>query len=117
MDETGIHVPPDAPVEALGSSDRAMVELLRALARGGRLIVLDEPTARLTQQESERLYAVMRKIRARGVALVYISHFLDEVLALSDRVTRPEGWMRRPNRRRRGRDAAKPHPVDARARR
>jgi ABC-type sugar transport system ATPase subunit len=87
MEETGIHLPPDAPVEYLGASDRAMVELLRALTRGRRLIVLDEPTARLTQQEADRLYAVMRHLADRGITLVYVSHFLDEVLQLSDRVS------------------------------
>jgi simple sugar transport system ATP-binding protein/ribose transport system ATP-binding protein len=63
------------------------VEILRALGRRAQVIVMDEPTAALSAQDSERLHDVVRGLRESGIAVVYISHFLDEVLALSDHIT------------------------------
>ena len=64
-----------------------MVEIARALSRESRLILMDEPTATLTTQETARLHDTVRRLRARGVSVLYISHRLEEVLSLADRVT------------------------------
>ncbi len=80
-------VDPDSPVRALSVPERQMVEIARALSRESRLILMDEPTATLTEQETSRLHATVRALRARGVGVLYISHRLEEVLTLADRVT------------------------------
>jgi simple sugar transport system ATP-binding protein/ribose transport system ATP-binding protein len=76
-----------APVETLRIADRQKVEILRALARGARLIVMDEPTAALTAEEAGRLHDTMRALRDEGTTIVYVSHFLDQVLDLAGQVT------------------------------
>ena len=85
--EYGIDVPPDQPVGRLSVADQQKVEILRSLARDAKLIVMDEPTARLSSTEAHNLRTTVRKLSDRGVTVVYVSHFLDEVLAISDRVT------------------------------
>lgn len=80
-------LPPDMPVAALGVADQQKVEILRAMARDARLIVMDEPTSSLTGEETKRLHAVVRGLREDGLTIVYVSHFLEEVVALADRVT------------------------------
>lgn len=81
--------PPDphARVAELTVAARQLVEITRAVAMHSRVLILDEPTAALGPHEVERLFAVIRSLRARGVAVVYISHRLDEVEAIADRVT------------------------------
>jgi ABC-type sugar transport system ATPase subunit len=86
-DEVGFHIPPNVPVAALRVAEQQKVEILRAVARQAKLIVMDEPTASLTADESEKLFAVVRSLRDRGTTIVYVSHFLDEVLDLVDTVT------------------------------
>jgi simple sugar transport system ATP-binding protein/ribose transport system ATP-binding protein len=83
----GFDLPAEATVGALRVADQQKVEILRALARDARLIVMDEPTAALTADESERLFDIIRGLRASGTTIVFVSHFLKEVLALSDTVT------------------------------
>jgi ABC-type sugar transport system ATPase subunit len=85
--ETGIDVPADATVATLSVAQQQKVEILRALARDARLIIMDEPSARLSAGEVEALHAVARSLAERGTAIVYISHFLEEVLGLADVVT------------------------------
>src|SRR5581483_8516005 len=68
-------------------ADQQKVEILRAIAREARLFVMDEPTSALTADESERLFGLIRSLRDRGATIVYVSHFLPEVLALADTVT------------------------------
>jgi ribose transport system ATP-binding protein len=80
-------VDPDRPVRELSVPERQMVEIARALSRESRLILMDEPTATLTAQETARLHETVRRLRARGVSVLYISHRLEEVLELADRVT------------------------------
>ena len=63
-----------------------MVEIAKALSLNARIIVMDEPTASLTAGESEQLFGIIRKLRAEGIGIVYISHRLEEVFALSDRI-------------------------------
>jgi ABC-type sugar transport system ATPase subunit len=83
----GSRIDPDRPVRELSVPERQMVEIARALSRESRLILMDEPSATLTEQETARLHATVHGLRARGVSILYISHRLEEVLALTDRVT------------------------------
>src|SRR4051812_33790585 len=83
----GLAVDPDARVEDLGVGAQQRVEILRALFRGAKVLVLDEPTAVLTAQESQDLFEVLRTLKAEGTSIVFISHKLNEVLDVSDRVT------------------------------
>lgn len=78
------------PAEKAGSlsiADQQKVEVMRAMARDARVIVMDEPTSSLTADEAERLHATMRRLREMGRTVIYVSHFLDHVLAICDRVT------------------------------
>jgi rhamnose transport system ATP-binding protein len=85
--ETGIDVPAEATVGALSIAEQQKVEILRALARDARLIVMDEPSARLSAGEVDALHAVVRALAEQGTTVVYVSHFLEEVLSLADTVT------------------------------
>lgn len=85
--ETGFGIPGEAITGDLPLHLQQQVEILRALARRARLIVMDEPTAALGPREAERLHAVMADLKARGCAVVYVTHFLDHVLAHCDQVT------------------------------
>jgi rhamnose transport system ATP-binding protein len=84
---TGFGLDPTARVESLRVAEQQKVEILRAIARNARLIVMDEPTAALARDESERLIQVIRRLSASGTAIVFVSHYLDEVLSVCDRVT------------------------------
>ena len=80
-------IAPDAVVKRLGVAEQQMVEIAKALSQDARLIVMDEPTAALTTREIERLIRTIRDLRRQGVAIIYISHRLDEVKAVGDRAT------------------------------
>ena len=82
----GLEVDPDARVARLSVGERQRVEILKSLYRDARLLVLDEPTAVLTPDESERLFTTLRQMAASGLSIILISHKLDEVLRASDRV-------------------------------
>ena len=82
------HISPRATLASLPVGDRMLVKIAAAfLDDDARIFVMDEPTAALTSQESERLFAVVRRLRAQGCGVVYVSHRLDEVLDLADRIT------------------------------
>jgi general nucleoside transport system ATP-binding protein len=83
----GLAVDPDAKVENLSVGTQQRVEILRALFGGAKVLVLDEPTAVLTAQESQDLFRILRELQAEGTSIVFISHKLNEVLEISDRVT------------------------------
>ena len=83
----GLAVDPDAKVEDIGVGTQQRVEILRALFRGAKVLVLDEPTAVLTAQEAQDLFGVLRTLTAAGTSVVFISHKLNEVLDIADRVT------------------------------
>ncbi len=78
---------PDSPVLGLSPAAQQLVEIARALLLDVRVLVLDEPTSSLTREDSQRLFALIRRLRQRGVAVVYISHFLEEVQQIADRFT------------------------------
>jgi ABC-type sugar transport system ATPase subunit len=84
-----LHLPIDPRTETgrLGIGQQQLVEIAKALSKNARILVLDEPTAALTESEVETLFAILRKLKNRGVGMVYISHKLDEVFAMADRVT------------------------------
>jgi simple sugar transport system ATP-binding protein len=84
--DAGLQVDALARVAELSVGERQRVEILKALFRGARILVLDEPTAVLTPQESESLFATLRRLVAQGMAVIFISHKLDEVMAISNRV-------------------------------
>jgi ABC-type uncharacterized transport system ATPase subunit len=83
----GLAVEPDARVQDLGVGAQQRVEILRALFRGAQVLVLDEPTAVLTAQEAQDLFVVLRNLKAEGTGVIFISHKLNEVLDVADRIT------------------------------
>jgi ribose transport system ATP-binding protein len=82
----GVPIDLDVPCRALTVAQQQVVEIARALSQDARLVVMDEPSATLTPQEVERLFAIVRDLRAKGIGIIYISHRLDEVFAIADRV-------------------------------
>ncbi len=87
MQSTGLHVQLDARVMDLPVGDRQRLEILKALYRGARILILDEPTAVLTPQETEQLFDVLRLLRQQGATIILITHKLKEVMRLCDHVT------------------------------
>ena len=83
----GVHVDPDARVEQLSVGERQRVEIIKALYHDCRVLILDEPTAVLTPQDVDALFATVRRLRAEGMGVVFITHKLREVVAIADRVT------------------------------
>jgi ABC-type sugar transport system ATPase subunit len=86
LKDLGLDVDVRRPVGELGVAERQMVEIAKALTHGPRLLILDEPTAALDERESRRLFEQVRRLREAGVTILYISHRLDEVFELSDRI-------------------------------
>jgi simple sugar transport system ATP-binding protein len=85
--EYGFVVDPDELVETLGVGERQRVEILKVLYRGARILILDEPTAVLVPQEVEDLFRNLAELKAEGITIIFISHKLDEVLAVADAIT------------------------------
>jgi simple sugar transport system ATP-binding protein len=83
----GFVLDPDAEVETLSVGEQQRVEIIKVLFRGAEVLILDEPTAVLTPQEVDDLFANLRRLRAEGKTIIFISHILDEVLAIADRIT------------------------------
>jgi D-xylose transport system ATP-binding protein len=83
----GLELDPARPVKELGIGQQQMVEIAKALAKEASILVLDEPTAALTEADAQRLLAFLRQLRSRGVSIIYISHRLEEVFAIADRIT------------------------------
>ena len=83
----GLHVPPQATVEELPVGVQQRVEIVKALYRQAEVLILDEPTAVLTPQETEELFAVMRSLQEADRSIIFITHKLKEVLAIADRIT------------------------------
>jgi ABC-type sugar transport system ATPase subunit len=87
LGECGVAVEPTLKVEALSIAERQLVEIVKGVAFAPRVLILDEPTSSLTIREVRELFAIVRRLAARGATVVYISHKLDEVLAITDRIT------------------------------
>ncbi|TIR21567.1 MAG: sugar ABC transporter ATP-binding protein [Mesorhizobium sp.] len=80
-------VDPNAMVATLGAAKRQMVEIARAVHHNAEIIIFDEPTATLTPEEKRHFFALIRRLKARGVSIVFISHALEEALMIADRIT------------------------------
>jgi rhamnose transport system ATP-binding protein len=87
LDELAVDFGPDTPVRGLGVADRQLLEIAKALSSSARLLIMDEPTAALSPNEVNTLFATVRRLRKRGVAIVFISHRLEEVTAIADTIT------------------------------
>jgi ABC-type sugar transport system ATPase subunit len=87
LQSLNFQVDPAMPVALLGAAKRQMVEIARAIYNKARIIIFDEPTASLTPEEIVHFFNLVRNLRARGVAIIYISHALEESLKISDRIT------------------------------
>jgi len=87
LDGIGFHIDPREPVHGLGVAQQQMVEIAKALSQDARILVMDEPTAALSDRETELLFSMIARLKAKGVAIIYISHRLSEVFALGDRIT------------------------------
>jgi len=82
----GLDISPDLPLRELSTAQKQLVEIARALSQNARLLIMDEPTSSLTLSETERLIQVVADLRSNGVSVVYISHRLQEIERLADRV-------------------------------
>jgi rhamnose transport system ATP-binding protein len=87
LDRVGASIDPGADVRRLSMPEQQLVEIARALGAEARVLIMDEPTASLSDQEVERLFRVIRELKGQGVGIIYISHRLDELPQLADRVT------------------------------
>jgi ABC-type sugar transport system ATPase subunit len=87
LQSLNFHVDPATPVALLGTAKKQMVEIARAIYNKARIIIFDEPTASLTPEEIVHFFHLVRDLRARGVAIIYISHALEESLQIADRIT------------------------------
>ncbi|MBE2998905.1 sugar ABC transporter ATP-binding protein [Nocardiopsis sp. HNM0947] len=87
LERVGVDVAPGAKVRGLGIAQLQMVEIAKALSLDAKVLIMDEPTAVLTTEEVERLFTIARRLRGEGVGLVFITHHLEEIADLGDRVT------------------------------
>jgi ribose transport system ATP-binding protein len=87
LDELGLALPLDVPTSQLSVSQQQSIEIAKALARNARMIVMDEPTAALSDREIERLFTVVGRLKAGGAGIIYISHRMDELPRIADRIT------------------------------
>jgi ribose transport system ATP-binding protein len=87
LDRVGLHLPPTTPVSMLTAGQMQMVEIAKALSMNARIIIMDEPTSSLTAGESEQLFKIIRQLKSEKIGIIYISHRMEEVLALADRIT------------------------------
>jgi ribose transport system ATP-binding protein len=87
LEQLGAHVPVDVPVSHLSRGEQAMISIARAFAGQAFIYVMDEPTASLTEQETANLFTVIRSLKARGNTVMYVSHRLEEIFEIADRVT------------------------------
>lgn len=87
LDRLGANFHPDTPCRDLSIAEQQLVEIAKALLHDTRILVMDEPTAALSGREVDRLFGIVRDLRSQGIAIVYVSHRLDEVFALCDRAT------------------------------
>ncbi|HEV7835981.1 MAG TPA: sugar ABC transporter ATP-binding protein [Caballeronia sp.] len=87
LDDLGIHIDAAAPVSRLSMAQRQLVEIAKALSRDASLVIMDEPTSSLSDREAEILFHIVAKLTAKGAAVVYISHRMDEIMRISDDIS------------------------------
>ncbi|WP_299351452.1 sugar ABC transporter ATP-binding protein [uncultured Shimia sp.] len=87
LDEIGLSLSPSDRIADLSIAEKQMVEIVKAISREARVLIMDEPTAALTEAETELFFAQIERLKAQGVAVIFVSHKLNEVQAISDRVT------------------------------
>lgn len=87
LETTGVPLDPRAPVAKLSVAEKQLVEIAKAMAREMRVLILDEPTAALPAQDVERLFEILGRLKKQGIGIIYISHRLEEIERLADRVT------------------------------
>ncbi len=87
MTESGLHVPLDVDVEVLSVGQQQRVEILKVLYRNAKILILDEPTAVLTPQETEELFTIINRLKEQGHSIIFISHKLHEVMEIADRIS------------------------------
>lgn len=87
MDRVGLNLDPSMPVRNLSAAHKQMIQIAKALSSEAKVLMLDEPTSSLTQYEADILFSILRKMRDEGVTMIFVSHKLDEVKMIADRVT------------------------------
>jgi rhamnose transport system ATP-binding protein len=87
FEELGVAIPVEAPVRGLSMADQQLVEIAKALSQDARILIMDEPTASLSLHEVEQLFSIVRPLRDRGLAVLFVSHRLEEVFDLCERAT------------------------------
>jgi ribose transport system ATP-binding protein len=87
LQELGVDIDPEAPVGSLPVGFMQIVEIAKALSKNARILIMDEPTSSLSEAETEALFDLVRKLKASGISIVYISHRMAEILTICDRVT------------------------------
>jgi len=87
LERVGLRLPPSMPVSRLTAGQMQLCEIAKALGQNARILVMDEPTSSLTAGESEQLFRIIRQLKSEGIGIIYISHRLDEVLELADRIS------------------------------
>ncbi|MZP28827.1 ATP-binding cassette domain-containing protein [Heliobacterium undosum] len=87
LDQVGLSVAPTRTVDSLSVGEKQLVEVAKALSKEAKLLIMDEPTAALTETEKEKLFSIMTTLAAQGVSIIFISHRMEELFAICDRVT------------------------------
>lgn len=87
FEKIGVDIDPSVPVGSLTVGKQQMVEIAKAVSHDSKILILDEPTAALTQTEVEELFAIMNDLKKKGIGMIYISHRMDEINRISDRIT------------------------------
>lgn len=83
----GFDLPPNLKINRLGVAQQKVVEIMKALARKSKLVIMDEPTASLSKQEAEHLFEIIQRLKERNISILYITHILEEVFQITDRIT------------------------------
>jgi ribose transport system ATP-binding protein len=87
LDRMGVEIDLDAPVRNLSVADQQLIEIAKALVYEGTLVIMDEPNSALTDKETQALFEIIRRLKAQGITILYVSHRLEEVFQISDRIT------------------------------
>jgi rhamnose transport system ATP-binding protein len=111
FESLSVNIDSSAIVRGLSMADQQLIEIAKALSIDARVLILDEPTASLSAHEVERLFAIVRQTRDRGVAVLFVSHRLEEVFELRDRPSRRAPRDHRPDVRA---DGSRPRPIHGR---